>query len=67
MASSKVKLTSGRVSKKKVLDAASKARLTECFVIGFEKNGDLYIASTTGSQEVNVYMLGKAKHELLSL
>jgi hypothetical protein len=48
-----------------VLDAA-KGELTDCLVIGYDNNEDLYVACTHGDKAQILLMINTFKHKLLN-
>lgn len=50
----------------RVLNAALREDLAECIVLGKDKNGELYLASSIAKEEHLVYLLRVAEHDVLS-
>jgi len=49
----------------RVAEAADKADLSLCIIIGVQKNGDFYFASTEGDVTMVLWQLERAKIELM--
>jgi len=57
-------ITFGRIEPDKVLEA-NKGKFKEVFLIGLDENSDDYYASSTGDLPTLLWMLERAKKELL--
>lgn len=53
------------ISSERVLTGAQKADLASCTVIGFDKDGQLYFASSKADNHEVLWMLEKAKKILM--
>jgi hypothetical protein len=51
----------------RVLNSAKEANLENCVVIGWEKNGDFYFASSIASGPEVIWLLELAKKKLLEI
>ncbi len=63
----KLQLTSDPVPVKNVLLGADKAQLKETVVIGWDEKGDFYFASSEADGPSVLWLLEKAKQELLKI
>lgn len=60
-------VTTHDVSPTKILARASGAKLKRCVVVGVDTDGDLYFASSSGSGPEAMWLLERAKHDLLEI
>lgn len=51
----------------RILEAAQKAELKLCIIVGVDKSGDLYFASTEGDVAMVLWQLERAKRELFEI
>lgn len=59
--------TSLDIPAEKILAGAQAANLTECTVLGYDENGEFYIASTTSDLAKVAFILNRAMHKVMML
>lgn len=57
----------GPVPVKTILKSIKKADLEIIMLVGVDKDGDLYLASSTGNNSTNVFLLERGKYELIKM
>lgn len=60
-------ITSQRVNPDRVLEACPEYGLTDVVILGFDKDGEFYFASSLAGTGDILYLFEKARHELLKM